>query len=802
MIDRRFYDLLKYLGQGGTYQYFWTPDTDEGKLSIWFPTAKPKEVSHLWTTINVYFGVHPSRTQGTIRTRAKLEDIEAINCLFAEFDLADNQSKEHLFESIMSLETPPSVVVFSGGGYHCYWLLKQTYYVDSEAARQRITEIQYAWADFVGSDGAAKDLSRVLRVPGSFNRKPERGPNFPQIEIVRFELDATYELDELSKQVESIIKYTKEKHIAAANMDVVAVEYDDQTILEKMWSKDPDTVALWAGDLSAYHDDHSSADLALCSKLAFWFGRDPVRIDRVFRRSALYRDKWLRQDYRTKTIDKAIASCQNTYTVYVNGSSPGNPEALVTSRIHTNGNPAQHAKLATMTNTPSSIDDLLVQYTPDDWGNAQSVFLLYGQEFGYCETHGYLHYNGKFWETEGAEAHLTKAIVDTLIRRRIVAVRKQNEAIVKVTRPDASKVQATIFMFKSLIGIDINEFDSSPDLLNCQNGAVDLRTGVLHPHNAGQKFTYCIPVDYDASADYANWTNFLSSTVVSPEVIAYMKLALGYSATGHTSEECLFYVHGPTRSGKGTFAETILTLLCKPLGVQADFSTFTAKREGDTQNFDLAPLKPARFIVASESDKYDTLNEAKVKTITGGDWIRCAFKHRNHFEYRPQFKVWLLSNHPIKGDVDDDAFWGRARLVDFPNSHLGNEDKNLKHRMKSPANLRGVLRWIVEGAMEWYKNPQGLQTPPQVDQANKQRRLELDFVQQWLDACCKIDQAAWTQNAAVYYSYKSWCEGTGIRPKSMESLSQILIKKGFRTGIQKRIANGQRARGIEGFSIT
>lgn len=74
--------------------------------------------------------------------------------------------------------------------------------------------------------------------------------------------------------------------------------------------------ALFEGDLSDYNDDHSSADLALCNILAFWTGRDYDAIDRIFRQSGLFRDKWLREDYRSETIRKAIADCTEIYTPY------------------------------------------------------------------------------------------------------------------------------------------------------------------------------------------------------------------------------------------------------------------------------------------------------------------------------------------------------------------------------------------------------------------------------------------------------------------------------------------------------
>ena len=63
------------------------------------------------------------------------------------------------------------------------------------------------------------------------------------------------------------------------------------------------------GDISAYNNDDSAAEQALCNILAWWLRGDFNEIDRYFRQSALYRDKWERADYRTQTINRAIESC-------------------------------------------------------------------------------------------------------------------------------------------------------------------------------------------------------------------------------------------------------------------------------------------------------------------------------------------------------------------------------------------------------------------------------------------------------------------------------------------------------------
>jgi hypothetical protein len=88
---------------------------------------------------------------------------------------------------------------------------------------------------------------------------------------------------------------------------------DDERLLEKAARKKPFPALYYAGDTSGFASQ-SDADLALCGTLAFWTGKDAKRMDRLFRGSALYREKWERPDYRRSTIETAISRCRNVYT--------------------------------------------------------------------------------------------------------------------------------------------------------------------------------------------------------------------------------------------------------------------------------------------------------------------------------------------------------------------------------------------------------------------------------------------------------------------------------------------------------
>jgi primase-polymerase (primpol)-like protein len=96
---------------------------------------------------------------------------------------------------------------------------------------------------------------------------------------------------------------------------------DDQALLDKAFTakNGGDIRALFNGDTGGHNGDHSAADLALCSLLAFYTGSDKSRLDRIFRSSGLYRAKWdvkhfsNGQTYGDHTLEKAIAGCSDFY---------------------------------------------------------------------------------------------------------------------------------------------------------------------------------------------------------------------------------------------------------------------------------------------------------------------------------------------------------------------------------------------------------------------------------------------------------------------------------------------------------
>jgi putative DNA primase/helicase len=453
-----------------------------------------------------------------------------------------------------------------------------------------------------------------------------------------------------------------------------------------------------------------------------------------------------------------------------------------------------------------SLEDFLLVAGMSDEGNAQCVARLHAGRFLHSKALGWLAYTGTHWTTENAEALLDRAIVDTLIRRIEAASSGKNpeehermQKLRKFCAPNRGRVEGAKALLSSIVCAETSEFESDPDLLNCKNGVIDLRTGRLTPHDPAQRFMHCVTVDYKPDADPTVWLDWLREAV-GEEMANWLQLAIGYTLTGRTNEEILFYLFGPPRSGKGVFTETMLSLLGEPLSKEVNFSTFTEKRDGNSQNFDLAPLKPCRFVAADESNAYERFNEAKVKMITGGGKIHCSFKYKDHFNYKPQYKLWLSSNHPINADPDDDAVWSRFRLIHFPTSHLGSEDKRLKERMRSRPVLEGLLAWAVQGAMKWYAlDGRGLREPASSAALKQEQRGASDSVGMWIEERCIVGEQHYAGTTPLYQDYEYWCKESGFEPKKHKNFSIALQHKGYKP--ERRIINGKRTRVFLGLGI-
>ncbi|MEL6345616.1 MAG: phage/plasmid primase, P4 family [Myxococcota bacterium] len=341
------------------------------------------------------------------------------------------------------------------------------------------------------------------------------------------------------------------------------------------------------------------------------------------------------------------------------------------------------------------------------------------------------------------------------------------------------------------VGVRMTDFDPDPWVLGVENGVVDLRTGQLRPARRSEMVSKQVLAPYNPRARAPTWERFLDQVMDGDrEMVRFLQRALGYTITGRATEQVLFILYGEGSNGKGTMIETVRELL-------GDYARSTPATMLMEQRFegipnDVARLVGARMVTASETDKNKRLAEGKVKQLTGGDTLAARFMHKEYFEFKPQFSLWLLTNNKPVIRGTDYAIWRRLRLVPF-NIIFKDEDKDPDLPDKLRAERPGILRWLVEGCLEWQR--QGLNEPEQVKAATREYQTESDQVGRFLDDRCELDPVARCPSAVVYAEYKRWCEKNGEYSGTKRSLSNRLGELGFKPFRTKTL------RGFQGLRV-
>lgn len=401
-----------------------------------------------------------------------------------------------------------------------------------------------------------------------------------------------------------------------------------------------------------------------------------------------------------------------------------------------------------------------------DLGNAKRLVLRYGDKIRYCYAwKKWLVWDGKTWhiDNNGQILRLAKDTVKHIYYEATqISDESQRKAIAKWgIKSEAEKyIKAMVSLVQSEPGIAISptQLDSEPYFLSCLNGTVDLKTGVLKPHDPKDFITKTLPFEYNPKADCPLWIEFLETIFNwNYDLILFVQRAVGYSLTGDISEQCLFLLFGTGANGKSVFLKTMANLLCE-FSQTADFETFLVKKNDGGVRNDLARMRGNRFISAIEAESGKRLSENLIKSLTGGDTISARFLFAEFFYFQPTFKLWLAANHKPNIRGTDHAIWRRIRLIPFNVTIPENrQDKKLEEKLRGE--LPGILAWAVQGCLEWQKN--GLQTPEEVRTATNGYREEMDSIGAFISDCCVLLPDAKVQAGKLYEAYKKWAEENG-----------------------------------------
>ena len=339
----------------------------------------------------------------------------------------------------------------------------------------------------------------------------------------------------------------------------------------------------------------------------------------------------------------------------------------------------------------------------------------------------------------------------------------------------------------------VDQWDADPWLLNTPDGVVDLKTGILRPHRIEDYMTKITAIGPGGNCPL--FLAFLDRIMSGDhEVISYIQRVFGYGLTGEIIEHALFFWYGTGANGKSVLLSTVSGLL-GDYHTAAPIETFTVSNS-DRHPTDLAGLRGARLVSASETEEGRRWAEAKIKQLTGGDRIAARFMRQDFFTYQPAFKLIIAGNHKPSLRSVDEAIRRRFHLVPFAVT-IPEHERDLELTKKLKAEWPGILAWIIQGCLEWQKT--GLRPPAAVRKATDAYLESEDAIAAWLEERCERDPNAWESSTTIFASWSAWAAAAGEYVGSQKQLTQKLEKRGGFVG--KRTNKSQGMSGMSGLRI-
>lgn len=331
------------------------------------------------------------------------------------------------------------------------------------------------------------------------------------------------------------------------------------------------------------------------------------------------------------------------------------------------------------------------------------------------------------------------------------------------------------------------KLDSVPYLLGVKNGVIDLRTGELRNRVPEDYIYNILDIEYDSSAS----TEFVESVVLSimgddPIMAKYFKKLLGYGITGEVKEQIFPVFTSSGRSGKGLITQMLQNTLGSFYGemncgliVDRQVSNIDAERH---------KLLGSRIAVFNELRPNEKLKTNEVQLLSGGDQIPCKALYQDPISISPRHLCILVTNHmPTVTEVIP-AIMERLQCIHFPvtfmdlpqgtqpTANIKQRDNDLKDKLL--ANKTGFLKWLVDGAVEWYKT-QDLKrnAPPKVKEFGNSYFEEQDVLACFIKEMCDVtDPNAKVKTSDFLEAFNHWSTERQHDPKT---LAAAMKTKGF-----------------------
>ena len=559
---------------------------------------------------------------------------------------------------------------------------------------------------------------------------------------------------------------------------------DDEKYLKIGLEKDEILKAYWNGSRTS--KDESSNDMGLMSKLMYWCNNNIDFAIHNFKNSPYaqkkdykHAGKMERADYLQRTAEKCIHE-KTAQEENIQFNSREIQDLM--------NKDEEQAHIEAITKKLTGLKKQPYLYSRDDKGNGELFSDVFKDELHFDTTaNQWRYFNSKYWqivERGLIASRWAKLLQEALLELSLSSKLKKevNESVNDFRKHilNLGKKPVRDNMLKDAkdkFPICKTDLDKDIYLLNCQNGTLDLKTFEFRGHRAEDFISKISNVRYDSNASNEIWKKFILEVMKNDnEKVEYLQKAIGYSLTGATSLETCFILYGETtRNGKSTLTESIKYLL-GDYAMQMNPETL-AKRENNSKaaSGDIARLDGIRFLNVSEPSQNMILDEALIKKLTGRDTITARKLYESEFEFIPEFKLFMNTNH-LPQISDNTVFSsGRINVITFDKHFTPEEqDIGLKDKLKTSEILSGILNWCIEGLKMF--NETGLKPPQSVINSTSKYKEDSDDISRFMNQCL-ITSKNNISAKEVYENYSKWCDDFNISNKNKQSFFEALRNK-------------------------
>ena len=419
-----------------------------------------------------------------------------------------------------------------------------------------------------------------------------------------------------------------------------------------------------------------------------------------------------------------------------------------------------------------------------EWLKDKAVYVI--------EPKQWMIWNGCFWEADLCNniQNLAYQFVQD-VKLTLSEKGSINDARELSSFESLNRLQNISAFASTRLSISASLFDADPMILATRTDWVNLETGTAHAPDPKILISKASNINFGMAATCPRFEQFVDDIFEgNSELISFVRRAIGYSLTGSTSEQCLFIMIGDGANGKSTFVNVIKHLL-GTYGTTAAAQTLIAQG-GSSIGDDLVDLARSRFISVSETEEGQSLAEAKIKQMTGGDTLKGRPLYGSYVEFKIIGKLWLATNSLPQINNSDYGIWRRIMAIPFNRTFsVEEQDKTLQSKLMEE--LPGILNWAIQGCLEWQRD--GLNPPKIVQDQVAEYKSSMDSISQFIKDECELGVDCSHTASQFYGEYRSWCLAVGKKPKNQTAFKRALeATKGV---YQKRTAKGNTWFGIQ-----